>query len=383
MTPQPLTSKQIDWLFEYRVLPEYERAGGFKKSSRPTLILLGGQPGAGKSTLHAAVAKHFEDAPPVTIEGDHFREFHPQFTQLATGDPYTMATHTADLAGGMSRRVMQHAVAHRSNIVFETTLRQPDAVSGMVEKFRSNGYAVQVFAIAVKREFSELGIQHRFEMLMRDLRGRYTLTEVHDAAYMNVPVSLDRLQKEGRIDALHLFSRDQQLYQNFNIDGKWSNPLLASQIITQERLRQMAPEEVVRLSLGWETVNMKRMERDAPAEEFARIADRVASASRRVILDPKAWAIHAESHPGLLAPDEDMVKRLRSDELLYTRHLYLRGAIGLPEAQTRCCQVCGVNSLSIKEQASLNAVVLRFLNSPKADTSMVINSVAQRKSIVP
>lgn len=375
-----LSPSQIDLLFR-EVLQEYEGRGGFVRSPQPTLLLLGGQPGAGKSTLHHAATKLFDgSAPPITIEGDHFREFHPQFSEFAASDPYSMAAHTAKLASEMTRRVILHAVAHRSNIVLETTLRNPDLVANLVGNFKDDGYSVKAVAVVVKREVSELGIQNRFEDLLRHARGRYTLTELHDAAYNNVPVSLDRLQEAKQIDALQLYSRDALLYQNYLVNGVRTNPVLASQVIHQERLRPMSPEELVRLSLGWESVNLKRLERDAPAVEFEHISGRMASASRRVLLDPQAWAIHAESHLGLLPPEEATARRLHRDELIYTRNLYLRGAIGLPEAQALCCQACHA-SPSIKEQASLNASVFRFLSSSGSSPSIVLDTVAQKRGI--
>ncbi|MBD4245803.1 hypothetical protein GUH33_07935, partial [Xanthomonas citri pv. citri] len=55
-------------------------------ADQPQAIILGGQPGAGKSGLLEASKQGFADRNVVTINGDELRYYHPQYRDIQKAD---------------------------------------------------------------------------------------------------------------------------------------------------------------------------------------------------------------------------------------------------------------------------------------------------------
>ncbi|MCI6583640.1 MAG: zeta toxin family protein [Mobiluncus sp.] len=64
-------------------------------SHNPVTVFLGGQPGAGKTQATKIAQQQFGDKYLVSIVGDDFRRFHPDFKYLMETDPLRMPDVTA------------------------------------------------------------------------------------------------------------------------------------------------------------------------------------------------------------------------------------------------------------------------------------------------
>ncbi|MDR1329315.1 MAG: zeta toxin family protein [Oscillospiraceae bacterium] len=75
-------------------------------------MLLGGQPGAGKTTLHKIIEQHEPNT--IFIVGDDFREHHPNFTAL--NEKYEDSVpFTAPFAGKMTEALIGEPSAKRGS----------------------------------------------------------------------------------------------------------------------------------------------------------------------------------------------------------------------------------------------------------------------------
>ncbi|MDR0416904.1 MAG: zeta toxin family protein, partial [Propionibacteriaceae bacterium] len=99
---------------------------GAVAAGRPVALLVGAQPGAGKShgigraeALHPGIAF-------TRVIGDDLRPFHPGYPDaFESPDPELMPAATADAAGWWVRRALAHAAAQRVSIAVEGTFRDP------------------------------------------------------------------------------------------------------------------------------------------------------------------------------------------------------------------------------------------------------------------
>ena len=69
---------------EFTVQPQYLQAWhamGVRAVKQPEAFLLGGQSGAGKTTLHEILSKSF-DGNVIVINGDEYRKSHPHFNEI-------------------------------------------------------------------------------------------------------------------------------------------------------------------------------------------------------------------------------------------------------------------------------------------------------------
>ena len=73
---------------------------GKKSSKQPIAILLGGQSGAGKTTIHRIKQKEFQGNI-VIIDGDSFRSQHPHYLELQQEYGKDSVEYTKDFVGKM------------------------------------------------------------------------------------------------------------------------------------------------------------------------------------------------------------------------------------------------------------------------------------------
>ena len=71
---------------------------GKKSSKQPIAILLGGQSGAGKTTIHRIKQKEFQGNI-IIIDGDSFRSQHPHYLELQQEYGKDSVEYTKDFAG--------------------------------------------------------------------------------------------------------------------------------------------------------------------------------------------------------------------------------------------------------------------------------------------
>jgi predicted ABC-type ATPase len=151
--------------------------------ARPKAIILAGQPGAGKGNLErAAQADLGHNA--VSIDPDALRATHPSHESLVANYPYTWADHTHPDASQWAKELRAEAITQRKNLIIDGTMPKAD----LIRELQSNGYEVEVRAVAAHRFESELGVDARFANgLDRDSFGRYVPEHIRTEVYRQLP----------------------------------------------------------------------------------------------------------------------------------------------------------------------------------------------------
>lgn len=110
------------------------------------LVLLGGQPAAGKTRAQAAILAEHPEL--VSITGDDLRAYHSGYRDLAVNDPLGMPAATAPTSSGLIRLALDYAIEHGYPVLLEGTFRDPAMVTGTAARFAEAGYRVEVVAVA-------------------------------------------------------------------------------------------------------------------------------------------------------------------------------------------------------------------------------------------
>jgi len=213
---------------------------------RPTAIVLGGQPGAGKSAVLAMAHAGFTDRGGlVEIVGDDLRAFHPRYSELQRRDDRTAAFFTDRDSGAWIEMAIADAARRRCNVAVEGTMRVPDKVAETLMRFRDNGYATDAIALAVNPELSALGILQRF-VAQKESRGygRMTSMDAHRAALGGMLETLDRIQDGRLADTLTLYRRGGDVLHRIDL----TRPITpdeprARAIVEAERGRPLSRED--------------------------------------------------------------------------------------------------------------------------------------------
>ena len=258
-------------LFDQVIAPQL--FGTSKSVNQPVAIIFGGQPGSGKSAaLELAERELQQRGGSVKIIGDELRDFHPQFGRLIGTDDKTAAFYTDRDTGQWVEKAISRAKELRTNIMIEGTMRDVSKVAQTMQSLRAAGYEIDARALAVNGLLSMQGVLQRYENQKADRGiGRMTTPESHMAAYVGMPVTLERIEQEKLADRITLYRRGViPIYSNTLENGVWAKEPQARDALLAERARPMSQQEMQSYVQGYDRLmeQMMRPGRGASSTEL-------------------------------------------------------------------------------------------------------------------
>ena len=185
-------------------------------SSTPRAVILGGQSGAGKTTIHRV--KMLESKGNyIVIDGDTYRAQHPYFRELQEKYGVDSVDYTKMFAGKMVEAVIDKLSSLKYNLIIEGTLRSAAVPINTATLLKSKGYTVDFCLIATKPELSYLTTQLRYlEMMIVDpLQARATPKDHHDGIVKSLVYNSNELEQSGLFESLQVYKRDlEQVYNS-------------------------------------------------------------------------------------------------------------------------------------------------------------------------
>ncbi|WP_186779886.1 zeta toxin family protein [Streptomyces salinarius] len=293
-----LTEEQLRARFEERV-QEFV-FGGFQPQEIPALVLLGGQPAAGKSQAMAATVQRYGGTL-VPLTGDELRPFHPRYGDLQEEDAQTRETATAQFSGAMVRMSIEHALEHGYGLLLEGVFRDPSMTIGTAERFAAAGRRVEVVALAVREERSRLDALDRFLE-----GGRWTPPELQDLAYAKVPETVAAAEQNPAVTSILITNRSAaDLYSNKRgPDGLWSSAPGAVPALVAERSQPMPAQEAASWLTTYRTVLLEMAVRGETTAKSRPVL-------RQLTRDAETIAVMASPDPGsALRQQHEAVKPL-------------------------------------------------------------------------
>lgn len=198
----------LDRVFHEDVRPEV--FGDARGEDDPVLVLLGGQPGAGK-TRAALFAQSLTDRPLIPVIGDDLRSHHPDYRDLQRNAPEQMPGVTQAVSGPLVQRAIQYAAQHRHSVLVEGTFRDPQVALGTAADQRAAGFRVHAVAVAVPPAVSRAGTLARFAEAQESGAARWTPPAAHDAAVQGMPGTVEALGASEDVHRLSIISRSGEL----------------------------------------------------------------------------------------------------------------------------------------------------------------------------
>lgn len=214
----------------------------------PVLVLLGGQPAAGKTQAQRTILAEHPDDDLVEVTGDDLRRYHPDYDRLAREQPFLMPGATAPVSGGLVRLAVEHAHKRRYSLLLEGTFRDTGMVTGTAARFADAGYRVEVAAVATPAVVSRLSAEMRSLAGGSPRIGRWTPPAAHESALEHSPGVVAALEALPQVDRVQVFSREPLLYDNTRTSaGEWERPAEAATVLRTEQHRRLGDVEAV----GW------------------------------------------------------------------------------------------------------------------------------------
>ncbi len=227
---------------------------GKTASISPKAILLGGQSGAGKTTIHRIKQKEFQGNI-IIIDGDSYRPLHPNY--LALQEEY--GKDSVDYTKGFAGKVVEHLVDELSkqgyHLLIEGTLRTTQVPRQTAQLLGSKGYQVSLAVIGTKPELSYLSTLIRYEELyaIDPNQARATPKEHHDGIVENLVDNLRELESEKLFEQIQIYQRDRACIYDSETEnasaavvlreclfGKWSK--------VEEEMMRLGRDRLVKLN---------------------------------------------------------------------------------------------------------------------------------------
>ncbi|MBR3026014.1 MAG: zeta toxin family protein [Oscillospiraceae bacterium] len=246
MNNEPLSYvSEEDFEFLYQTI-KAKLLIGKEPSENPFMVVLGGQPGAGKGNVyrlyHDTVTDNF-----VTVNCDDFREFHPHFEELFQKYGDADSDYTQKFVGDVSKRLVRELSAEGYNMIFESTLNNPNVALSIQDQLKPLGYQVDLCVISTNREVSlQSTINRKEEMIREGKQPRGVTPEYHDYVCERICDALSALYESGKMDNIRIFTRNAECLYDYSVTpGLDPTPILEARLNhPEEEAKQLIAEYI-------------------------------------------------------------------------------------------------------------------------------------------
>lgn len=170
--------------------------------SFPIGIVLGGQPGAGKSTLTKVIRSQKPDF--IVINADEFRPWHPLYDKIQAQYEKESAKQTSVFAGEIAEKILEKAIEHSYNLIIEGTFRTVQTPLKTLKRLKDAGYHTEVHIKTAPAAISWERCLSRYEIgkLVGEGKERFTTKEHHDLVVSVLPANADTVLQSGLADRM-------------------------------------------------------------------------------------------------------------------------------------------------------------------------------------
>ena len=190
-------------------------------TQNPIAVIIGGQTGAGKSSLIGYSTEMFSDDNVVIINSDEIKPFHPKSEEIARLYPKMYTKITDQESNTWTSRLFEELRREGYNIIFEGTMKNNRIADESIPELQQLGYTVIVRGLAVCDSESRMSILERYEgQVSKKGWGRLVVTDHHNQTYDGMPNTIDYIEQNGRYDILEIFARGEELDEPVNLYAK-------------------------------------------------------------------------------------------------------------------------------------------------------------------
>lgn len=199
-----------DEILTRRILPMYFTSSPpFDKP--PSLVLLSGQPGAGRSRATGSlIAEHGSDL--AVVSGDDLRAFHPRFPDLVSARSPEAVDGIARATAGWLRDCIRYARENQRSLLLEGAFQDPAVAVATAERFAMADFHTRIVVVASRRAESLLTVESRYlRDVHRSVPARLVDRDAHDRAFASTRALVAALEDATTVDRLTVLSRAGQV----------------------------------------------------------------------------------------------------------------------------------------------------------------------------
>jgi hypothetical protein len=241
-----LSPAEHRWTFDALIVPGY--LADITAHDHPVTTYVMGQPGAGKTDAAHLVRRAARHRRPVKINGDDFKNMHPDYWNLLLEEPRTAGARIRADYTAWQRQAEAHVRAHHGDMTVEISPGDADQFLDCARADRAAGRRVELVVLGVRAADSRQGAAARYERMARTGPARFTTAAGHDQCFAAIPDAVAAAEQAGLVDAVTVLRRDRTAaYRNERgPDGRWQRPPMAVPALLAERHRPYTAPDAVR-----------------------------------------------------------------------------------------------------------------------------------------
>ncbi|SNT60298.1 Zeta toxin [Streptosporangium subroseum] len=213
----------------------------------PRVWILGGQPGAGKSTLMQKIGNKTA----TEIGCDLFRIHHKEYERLQIENDETAAFYTNFDARIWTEKAARYLIEHRQSVIFDGTLSRELAALSLIKMFKAADYEVDVVFVATPSAVSLLSCLKRYVLGAGPewVPSRIPRLDTYNHFYLGVLETARKIESESDVDSVRVFLRRDATwaYVNRQIEpGRWQNAQRIVNVLEGEQNRTWSRDETLK-----------------------------------------------------------------------------------------------------------------------------------------
>lgn len=178
-----------------------------KPQKNPIAIIVGGQPGAGKSGLIDKTSSELENS--IVLDVDDFRYFHPDIKEILAKYPNDLATFTITFVNRIFKKILAKLMEKGFNLIMQKTLRDDEVIYDTLVPLKNAGYTVILRVLAVSEIESKLSTLERSLAVKRTVGYcRWTPIKNQDYAINGLVPTAKHIYESEYCDVVQVFKRN-------------------------------------------------------------------------------------------------------------------------------------------------------------------------------
>lgn len=179
---------------------------GKKSVSKPKLVFVAGQAGAGKSKLIPIVYEKL-GYNAVVSDYDKVRTMHPKFEQANREAPNVHLALLPD-ANQANEDLRHYCRDNKLNLIYEGTMRGTQVFIDIAQEFKEAGYEIELCLMAVPEleSYGSTLLRYATDLIQNNIP-RWVPKEVHDESYENFLITLREFEKRDLYDRAEVYRR--------------------------------------------------------------------------------------------------------------------------------------------------------------------------------
>jgi UDP-N-acetylglucosamine kinase len=183
----------------------------FQPSNLPKLIILGGQPASGKSSIVDSIEKEYANNI-VVFNGDDIKSYYPNYHQLSQQQPDLTSKIVQPYSNYVVDQLKLEAISSGVNTLIEGTMRTSQVPLETVAKFKQKGYIAEAVIVVSNYFSSYIGIIERYEgELALQGFGRKVDLSSHNETFNNIPNTLGVLVSSNEFINIKIVTREGEI----------------------------------------------------------------------------------------------------------------------------------------------------------------------------